>query len=55
MNFEDVSWDIFKATGDINSYLLHCEIKNAREKQWTGSKQGQSSQEERITPNQTVC
>ncbi|MCR4692850.1 MAG: YqzL family protein [Firmicutes bacterium] len=55
MNFEDVSWDIFKATGDINSYLLHREIKNAREKQWNGSKQEQLSQEGQTTPNQTVC
>ncbi|MCR4718248.1 MAG: YqzL family protein [Firmicutes bacterium] len=55
MDFENVSWDIFKATGDINSYLLHREIKNAREKQWTLSKQEQSLQEGRITRNQTVC
>lgn len=54
MNFEDISWDIFKATGDINSYLLHREIKTAREKQWNVSKQGQSSQEEQTTQNPTV-
>ncbi|MBR4720782.1 MAG: YqzL family protein [Clostridia bacterium] len=55
MNFEDFSWDIFKATGDINSYLLHREIKNVREKKWNASKQGQSSQDGQTTQNQTVC
>ncbi|MBR4173279.1 MAG: YqzL family protein [Clostridia bacterium] len=54
MNFEEISWDIFRATGDINSYMLHREIKNAREKEWTASKQEQSSQEGQTTQTQTV-
>ena len=55
MNFEDVSWGIFRLTGDIDSYLLYRETENVREKQWTASKQERSSQEGRTTPSQTVC
>ena len=55
MNFEDISWDIFKLTGDIESYLLHREIKNAREKGWTASKQEQSSQDGQTIKKPTVC
>ena len=55
MDFENISWDIFKLTGDIESYLLHREIKNAREKEWKASKQEQSSQDGQTMRSQTVC
>ena len=55
MTMQDFSWVAFKKTGDIDAYLLYKEINKQREDAWTATKQEASSQDGRITENQTVC
>ncbi len=58
MTLKDFSWKTFTETGDIDAYLLYKIAEKGdkqREKEWKPAKQGELSQGEQITGNQTVC
>lgn len=58
MKMKELSWDAFRRTGDIDAYLLYkaVEENEKREnKEWKAEKQGDSSQDARITESQAVC
>lgn len=57
MEMKNLSWQAFRATGDIDAYLLYkaCENKgNHEENQWKALKQEASSQDAGTSANQTV-
>lgn len=54
MNFEDISWNTFRLTGDIDAYLLHCSINDVRNGKWNTLKPEESSQDEKTTEKQTA-
>ena len=57
MKLENLSWGVFRKTGDIDAYLLHKTLENNvkhEEKQWKALKQEESSQNAGTSANQTV-
>lgn len=57
MKLENLSWQAFKKTGDIDAYLLYCaarENEKHEDNQWKALKQEESSQSAGISVNQTV-
>lgn len=57
MELENLSWQAFKKTGDIDAYLLHKAIEDKEkheDNQWKALKQEESSQSAGISVNQTV-
>ena len=57
MKLEELSWQAFRNTGDIDAYLLHKALEENEkygENQWKALKQEESSQNAEILANQTV-
>ncbi len=57
MKLENLSWQTFRKTGDIDAYLLHKaleENEKHEENQWKALKQEESSQNAGTSANQIV-
>ena len=54
MELENLSWKVFRKTGDIDAYLLHRALEKNEENQWKALKQEESSQSVGISVNQIV-
>lgn len=57
MKLENLSWQAFRKTGDIDAYLLHRALEENEkhgENQWKALKQEESSQNAGTSANQTV-
>ena len=54
MKLENLSWGVFRKTGDIDAYLLHKTLEKNEENQWKALKQEESSQNAEISANQIV-
>lgn len=57
MKLENLSWNAFRKTGDIDAYLLHRALEENEkhgENQWKALKQEESSQNAGTSVNQTV-
>ena len=57
MELENLSWQAFKKTGDIDAYLLHKAIEDKEkheDNQWKALKQEASSQNAVTSGNQIV-
>ena len=54
MELENLSWQTFRKTGDIDAYLLHKALEKNEENQWKALKREESSQNAESLANQIV-